>query len=388
MGLFTITDITFNKQDRTGPINQLVENPYQSNLLQYPQDIGSYDKGHYMVFYINKQTRTKFQTTQASGDVPEVLNNPNPTTGSSGIDKTVQKLVGVTNSLLGLGKEIIQKVNNPLLNSSKSTINSLTEPLQKSLKSISFERTIKRTTDAIALYMPDTLNFIQNQGYDSPSISGSNLGRLAVGGASFVDEIKKFDVKNFGQSTGQLVGNLSPFLLNFAAEQFGGDFGRVIFATGFGAVRNPMMEVIYSTPELRTFRYDFVFWPRNSKEAKEVQKILETFRFHQAPEVLGGFNGFFLVPPSEFDIKFYYGGRENPNIPKVSTCVLESVDIDYAPNGWSAYEIPGQNTPTSGGTGMPVGVRLSLQFKETEIVTKDLLRQQNGADIDIRPYRA
>ena len=388
MGLFTITDITFNKQDRTGQIDQLVENQYQSNLLQYPQDIGSYDKGHYMVFYINEQKKTKFQRTQASGDVPEVLKNNNSTTGSAAIDNTVQKLVGVTNSLLGQGNEIIQKINNPLLNSSTSTINSLTNTLQKSLKSISFERTIKRTTDAIALYMPDTLNFIQNQGYDSPSISGSNLGRLAVGGASFVDEIKKFDVKNFGQSAAKFVGNLSPFLLNFAAEQLGGDFGRVIFATGFGAVRNPMMEVIYSTPELRTFRYDFVFWPRNSKEAEEVQKILETFRFHQAPEVLSNFNGFFLVPPSEFDIKFYYGGGENHNIPKVSTCVLESVDIDYAPNGWSAYEIPGENEPTLGGTGMPVGVRLSLQFKETEIVTKDLLRQQNGAKVDIKPYRA
>ena len=77
-----------------------------------------------------------------------------------------------------------------------------------------------------------------------------------------------------------------------------------------------------------------------------------------------------MTPPSEFDIKFMYNGKENPNIPKVSTCVLESIDIDYAPNGFSTYEVPGQNTPTPGGTGTPVGVRMSLQFKETEILTK------------------
>jgi hypothetical protein len=63
-------------------------------------------------------------------------------------------------------------------------------------------------------------------------------------------------------------------------------------------------------------------------------------------------------------------GKQNNNIPKISTCVLESIDTDYSPGGpFSAYEITGQSA-TRGGTGMPVGIRLSLQFKETEIMTK------------------
>jgi hypothetical protein len=65
-----------------------------------------------------------------------------------------------------------------------------------------------------------------------------------------------------------------------------------------------------------------------------------------------------------------YNGKENNNIPKISTCVLESIDTDYSPGGpFSAYEIPGQ-AATRGGTGMPVGIRLSLQFKELEMLTK------------------
>jgi hypothetical protein len=93
------------------------------------------------------------------------------------------------------------------------------------------------------------------------------------------------------------------------------------------------------------------------------------FSFHQAPEILPGSSGYFLVPPSEFDIEFYYAGALNVNIPKVSTCVLTGIDVDYAPNGWAAYEIPGKY-PTVGGTGMPVGIKMSLDFKETSIVTK------------------
>jgi hypothetical protein len=118
-----------------------------------------------------------------------------------------------------------------------------------------------------------------------------------------------------------------------------------------------------------------MFYPRSKKEAQEVQNILSRLRFHQAPELLGsknagGVGGFFLVPPSEFDIKFYYNGKENPNIPKISTCALETLDIDYAPNGFSAYEIPSDSTAKIGGTGMPTAIRLSLQFKELEMLTK------------------
>ena len=69
---------------------------------------------------------------------------------------------------------------------------------------------------------------------------------------------------------------------------------------------------------------------------------------------------------------------ENPNIPKISTCVLTSLDIDYAPNGFTTYEIPGQPMPSKGQTGMPVAIRLSLEFKETEMLTKANFSREAG----------
>jgi hypothetical protein len=77
-----------------------------------------------------------------------------------------------------------------------------------------------------------------------------------------------------------------------------------------------------------------------------------------------------MVPPSEFDIEFYYNGEVNPNIPKISTCALTSISIDYAPNGFRAYEVPGENSPKMGSTGMPVAMRVNLSFRELEIMTK------------------
>ena len=50
-------------------------------------------------------------------------------------------------------------------------------------KEISVEgaRTIKRTADTIALYMPDTLNFGYDQGYDGASLSSPFFDILGAG---------------------------------------------------------------------------------------------------------------------------------------------------------------------------------------------------------------
>ena len=175
----------------------------------------------------------------------------------------------------------------------------------------------------------------------------------------------------------QAVNNLSPFALSILANK-GGNFTKTLFTAATGVVQNPMLEMIYTTPSFRSFRFDFQFYPRSQKESQEVQDIIRELRFHQAPEGLAVSNGFFMVPPSEFGINFYYNGVENPNIPKLGICVLESLTVDYAPSGFSAYEVPGQTTPERGGTGMPVAIRLSLGFKETEIRTKASYDREDG----------
>jgi hypothetical protein len=141
-----------------------------------------------------------------------------------------------------------------------------------------------------------------------------------------------------------------------------------------GRVENPMLEMVYKSPAFRDFQFDFTFYPRDEREALEVQKIIKKFTFHQAPEILKDAGGF-LVPPSEFDIKFYYAGSENPNIPQIATCVLTTLDVNYAPNGFSAYEVPGENNPAIGRTGMPVAIQVTLQFQEITYLTKADFRQ-------------
>jgi hypothetical protein len=365
MALFNLTDIKFNRETR-GDLNPIVSSDYERNILRYPIDIGAnYDKGHYMVIYINQQEKTaeEFRRDPSERDLPTIA--------QSTISIRRQRGVASSSDVVNEFRDNIEKFGETL-GASKGSIGDFLGAKRPNLF-----RTINRTTDAIALYMPDTLNFTFNQGYSDPAVIDSlgNLGTAAAllaAGGSIKDEFNKTGI------TG-LLGNLTPFALQAIRQSVGGIAGNIAglaIAAG-GRASNPGLEILYSSPSFRSFRFEFMFYPRSQKEATEVMNIIDKLKFHQAPEISSFGGGKFLIPPSEFDIQFFYNGYENPNIPKISTCVLEVIDVDYAPNGFSAYEVPKQETATKGGTGTPTAIRLSLQFKETQIITKEFLRGES-----------
>ena len=419
MPLFGFGDIQFNKGSvtRKGPLGNLVDNRFKTTTLRYPIDVGNYDKAHYMVFYIRQQSNTKFPSaivdekavnaaasslqnnafsqlnalqplnigSQVGGALLSKINN-----GLSEINKaTGGALEGLTSAVGKAAGGIVNDVNN-LFGRKTSLIGGNSAATQAnidtSIKAITDKsplgslRKTQLTTDAIALYMPDTLNYSYSQSYDQLSLGGEMLGQAAAAGASLIDAFKSGEgavdtIKKTAAAGGETAKLLA---LQKGASTVGsltgsGQTAQLGFTAATGTVQNPMLEMIYKSPNFRTFQFDFTFYPRDEREALEVQKIIERFRFHQAPE-LSSAQGF-LIPPSEFDIKFYYGGVQNPNIPSIATCVLTTIDVNYAPNGWSAFEVPGENSPAVGRTGMPVAIQVTLQFQETTYLTKTDFKQ-------------
>ena len=371
MGLFTLTDIKFDSKARTRSGDLGVAPEYTNNILKYPIDIGAVDKGHYMIFHINVQDKTDYSVRVASNPDSKVQTDRKrlqSSTGAVNIGGNIQNVIkAIPQSIIGsaevvgaaLGDKI--KSNSPDFNAfigvgtdiGKNTLNDLA-----ALDNAKFLRTTKRTTDSIALYMPNTLNFTQAQQF-----SGLELGSELKNTVASVAQV----IANGGNELGK---NLTPFVQEAITGLIGGNTSKAIFASLAGVTKNPRMEMIYTGPgDFRTFRFSFMFYPRSLIEAKEVQAIIARFNFHQVPEIKKGTAGYFLVPPSEFDIDFYYNGSVNPNIPEITTCVLEAVDVDYAPNGFQAFEVDDTGVMV-GGTGMPVGIRMDLSFKETAIMTK------------------
>jgi len=395
MALFGFSDISFNKgaTDRRGPLGPLVDDQFKTTTLRYPMDLGNYDKGHYIVFYIRQQKNTQFRRATASEGA---INAPGAITAKSipGINAAATNLgsellgklngglsqlnsmtggalSGVTGAVSKAASNVVGSVNNlfgsasNLMGSQQST----TEIIDNSIKKISntsFIKTTELTKDAIALYMPDTLTFNYQQSYDQANPGEELIGQLAAAGVSAAQKFQESGAMDASKALGKSAVLLAA---DKAKELLGKNTGAVAFAAA-GLARNPMLELIYKSPNFRTFQYDFMFYPRDEREALEVQKIVERFRFHQAPEIIKDAQGF-LIPPSQFDIRFYYGGAQNPNIAQVGTCVLTSIDVNYAPNGWSAYEVPGENAPALGRTGMPTAMQMTLQFQEVVYLTKD-----------------
>ena len=369
--LDTVYD-TVQHSTRFGGPQSLIGGSNTYNNLRYPLDVGSANKGHYMVIHVNQQTKSQYKGA-TSNELPTVIANM----------RALQSKVGPTNlagSVANVGK-IADDMTGGVLNTGLKTVTSALDTYanndsvggffasgSKSLidatKTISgdkFLRTIERTTDSITFYMPNTLTFQSTQSYNELSMTEGIAGKAAAA-ASALDSYKTGGYSKAG-------ANLAPFLAQFVANGFG-NIGQAAMAAGYGTVQNPMIEMLYSQPQFRKFQFDFEFYPRDEKEALEVQNILKRLRFHQAPEIKSNSGGFFLIPPSEFDIKFYYNGKINPNIDPISTCVLSDIIVNYAPNNFVAYESANQNTPTLGGTGMPVATTLTLMFTETQMMTK------------------
>ena len=360
MALFSLTDIKFLPSDNRG--SNLTD--FNLNNKRYPIDLGSTDKGHYIMFYIFTQNRTQVgQTSQTNTNIgAEREESVSGTYGS-----TVEDSVG--RRLSQYGKDFYNSI--PSFRPG---------PDQNLLAKGNFFRTITKTNDTIALYMPDTLAFDYKQSYSNLSVTKElgNLGLAAQAGASTYDAYRKTG------SISSAAKNAAPFAAELAREaKLPGDkvlFSALSAVTGGALAINPQLELIYEGTDFRNFRFSFMFYPRSKKEAVEILDIIDSFTFHQAPEILSSSFGRYLVPPSEFEIEFRYNGGINPNIPKVAPCVLTSISVDYAPSGFASYEtLLSANQPERGGTGMPVAIRMDLSFKETRIITKQFLKGEREA---------
>lgn len=387
MSYFGLVETIFNN----GPLSALSNNSLGMSSLKYPIDLGNTDKSHYIVFYAKTQKNTTTTSPNASSSVSEAYQ-------ASLIDYGKETVGGVLNSVGEYVNQAKQTVSSTLSNIS-SNVNDLFGSLtgtskatqnliQNSIKQVTgasfnlFRNT--QTSDVIALYMPKTLMFAHNQHYEHLRLGDEALGAIMAAGKSAIDayqsgnsELDKRNamVSSLTKSAVLSTATHGPGMLS--GVPYLGDIVnsnsqtiKLVAAAATGVVANPLLEMMYYSPDFRSFNFEFMFYPRSSKESLMVQNIINKFYYHQAPELVKESQGF-LIPPSQFDIKMYCNGQENPNIPTIATCVLENISVDYAPLGFSTYEVPAAPTPSLGGTGMPVAIRLLLQFREITYLTKE-----------------
>lgn len=230
----------------------------------------------------------------------------------------------------------------------------------------------KRISEAISLYIPDSMNFSSSYDWQDASITEAGgkalkYGQLAGGGYTAATS---GDLGGKNMEALQHIGGGALADLMFGAGGAGNGLGDIGLGIA-GLAVNPQIFVLFRGVDMRTFQFDFIFTPKSEREAFNVRQIIKAFRFHAAPEV-DPYTGRYFIAPSIFNIEYMYApppkggasgvtniGKKNQNIFQMMTLVLQKLSVDYAPFGWSTYN-----------DGMPIQTHLSMVFKETEILTK------------------
>jgi hypothetical protein len=325
-----------SESDPTG----LSQSAYDFNYRVFPEDLASDYYGHYMIINVNVpissisgQPRSRYISTGQTGSLGTNF-------GSTFLPNELSKV----DALRFAGAESF--------------------PNAAQEETISLKRGTRRIRESIALYMPSPLLFTSENKYEEISLTAfaGQAGKLGAIAAV---------VGAIAAATGRVNRALT------LGRQTRGVFDALGRGAGFAATAaqlggypiNPKVEVLFATTPQRQFNMEWLLAPKNEKESETVEKIIQTLRFHAAPELdvigLGNVGLPAFIPPAEFDITFYNKGKENTKMPRINTCVLERVEVQYDPTGiYSTFR-----------NGHPVAVRLSLAFRETEIVHRKRILQ-------------
>lgn len=310
------------------------QSTYDFTSRIFPDDLGQEDMAHYMVININVPTKTS-----GSGEAKGNLPNGSFITGNQGLSK-VDRLRFGGSGQLNIGGNV--QVPGFLGLPAGTTFNQIWNPLFNVAQDfIAPQRRTTRIKESIALHMPNGgLVYTEENKYEEVSMTAVLTGALSTG---------------LGLIPG-VGGSLSSgFNSAVSAAKRGSQIA--------GYPINPAVEVLFAARPQRQWMFEVFLLPRSEKEVESVKNIIRTLRYYAAPEITLG--GFAFVPPADFDITFFQAGKENTNLPRINTCVLDRIDVDYSP----------EQSYSTFANGHPVAVRLSLGFREVEILHKERVLQ-------------
>ena len=230
-----------------------------------------------------------------------------------------------------------------------------------------------RLDTAIALYMPPTVNVTYASNYVDTEIgSAANLAGKIFDGADAAQGV----ANNITQAVNQLmdkeaIGEFADFLrkmgLGAAGIIPGAQGARELYEMKQGSIMTNRMELAFKGLPKRSFQYTFKMIPKSEKEANEVRNIVNAFKINMLPEMVDSSTKRLRVP-NTFDIKYMYVGQENEYLHKISTCVLENMNVTYGGDRYKTFEANAEGAP-------PVETTITLNFKEMEQITRERARE-------------
>ena len=343
---------------------------YTTQNLTYPLDIDDPSgSGHYIIFRINVQDKGKLEINEAKTSVKKFeedlkaeLNielkqkqEDYKKRGNTEIATLTQR------KRTQIREDLLKKQGIVDFDKTKAKADSGTSG-RKDSSSIQLQNpTTRRISTAIALYMPQQIT----TGYQA-KYSEDTIGIVAetVGGAV----LSAMSGGGFGGVMGALGAGVEEGFNTFLQKgaEMAAPGAEAMMAIHQGKVITPKLELMFKSVGRRAFSYEFNFIPKSEKEAIEVEKIVLEFKLQMSADFAGGGvqGQRRMTIPSTFDIEYMYKGQGNSHLHKISTCVLEKMDVTYGGDKFVAYA-----------GGRPQSTKISLSFSEMEIITKKRVKE-------------
>ena len=154
-----------------------------------------------------------------------------------------------------------------------------------------------------------------------------------------------------------------------------------ILARGGGIVPNSNLELLFNSPTLREFSFQYRMSPRGKEEAREINNIIRFFKQGMAAKKTDGKSGaaaYFLGTPDVFQLSYRTTNDSLiKGVNRFKTCALTGFAMNYAADGnWAAYD-----------EGQPVSVIMNMSFKELEPIydTDYQSNVEDGRNADKNP---
>ena len=338
-------------------------------IYTYPSDVDVDEtQGHYILFEIYEQDPSQLASTKAIKHVqgqldaaeeevntdPEKIKGypggrpePNATEGSN-------RTKGVSAADAGY-----TAAKNVVTNTKPSGPNSI--QVKKNATT--------RNSKTIALYMPPSVQVSYGANYNEQEIGAiAETANAAI--AAFSEQ--GGGIKGATTAAGTAVGGL---ITGGVAKlkQMAPTGTEAIFAINTGSVITPRMELMFEGIQRRNFSFNFDFIPRSAKEAQDIEEIVKLFKYHMSSNYgrrgagisLGGVDGVReMTIPDFFQITYMHLMGPNPHLNKIKKCVLTNTSVEYGSDRFKAFA-----------NGQPQTTKLSLNFSELEIITKDYVAQ-------------
>mgnify|MGYP001476656322 CR=1 FL=1 len=325
---------------------------YNTKQLQYPLNVADDPKqGHYVMFNINALKKPKIAIDE-KGAFPE--SNEMMDIDEDGAE------IG-TQSIKGFDKKASEGIG-------KGGMSKNTKSVYKEMYAGS-----KRLDTVISLYMPPTVTVNYNAKYGEQEIGlMADTGLKAfkafmAGGNVTMDNLGK-KLGAAGSELGAGAREMLPRAAIKAADAFAPGI-KTIAQIEQGQILGNQMELMFEGVGRRSFSFTFVFIPKSEKESQVVDEIVRKFKYHMLPSYVGDSRRAMTIPDM-FDITYMYKGAENQFLNKISTCFLESANVTYGGDRFTAYEVT--QTMDGGSGAPPQRTTLALSFREIELITREL----------------